>query len=155
MAWIRAFGTPVESNFLFKDGEVYSSKTGGWSNAGWKWNSSTSLGDASIISDHINIAVSTGIGTQIKVDLTNVRYIRVKANVIQGSAVDSCVLTINSTDKYYYSGGTPVIFNNIFTYTGLNDFYIDVSSYSGSYFIGMASAGVGRSMDVYEVELVP
>ena len=158
MAWLGWCGSAQskkKNTYLYKYGDEYSDVTGGWSNNGWMWNASSALPSATVADQYLSIGESQGLGTQMKIDLTDIAYIRVKADVTK---VDqgTCNLTINSDGKYYYQGGNPVIYTNEFRPTGIGDFYFDVSSYSGGqWYIGLASPGSNRAMKVYEIELIP
>lgn len=151
--------TPVDpdtKHYIFRYGETYEAETGGWSNAGWKWNASAAVASGEIVDNYIIISSSAanGIGTGMKIDLTDVKYIKVNADVLSAtSATSTCILTINSSDKYYYSGGNPVTFQTFYP-TGLDDFYFDVSSRTGEWYIGFGAGSSGKSMKIYEIELI-
>ena len=149
---VRGGVTPSD-NFIYKLGDQYVNKTGGWSGNGWKWNTSSSHPSGTIGVDYLGIADSTGLGTNVKVDLTNVSYIRVNANVISVNGPYTCMFVINSEGKYYYQGGNPVI-SQPFSPVGTGDFYIDVSSRTGLWYIAFCSGGSSRAMRIYEVELI-
>lgn len=146
-------GVTPSDNFIYKLGDQYVDKTGGWSNSGWRWNTTTVHGSATAADTYLDIQFSTGLGTGMKVDLTNVSYIRVNANVLSVNGSYTCMFTINSEGQYYNQGGNPVT-SQPFAPVGTSDFYIDVSSRTGSWYIAFSSGGSSRAMRIYEVELI-
>jgi hypothetical protein len=132
--------------YYFKDGDQYTGITGGWTTEGWTRDNFNQNQLAKINTSNMYVCGSQGavsaVGTVNRVNISGINTIKASINHT-GGTVTLCVCDGKNT-----SNSSALKAN---TTTGTCVVSLDVSGYSGSYYIILFAHGVGSEATVMDV----
>lgn len=144
-------------NYLYKNGDQYSAKTGGWTSSNWLWGDTPDIVTTpKFNSDHIYIygvdGVSAGIiGTKNKVDLSN--YTTLNMEYTCSAANATTALSVDSAKQGYIMQGDSVANVALKKSTTVTTISLPIAAIDGSYYIHV-SADYNSKVKIYRIWLV-
>lgn len=121
----------LDGLYLFKDGNSYESRTGGWTASGWT-NSARTLGGTATINETLNLGVTvattfSALGTAKQIDLTDFNTISA-----DGSSTGNGYMTLSVSQTKQVDSGYEA--QNSYN-PSLGSVSLDVSSLSGKWYV--------------------
>lgn len=131
--------------YLFKDGDTCSDLTGGWTAGYTNLNSTFTIADSKL-----TIGSATAVGTTNTVDVTNYSTLVITGTGLTHTGSQPCIAW---NGLYSARSNSGAVATDSYTNTGAFTLSLDISSYSGSYYI-TCRCGNGSTAEFYQVYLV-
>lgn len=142
-AWIAM---PTWDGYYFNAGDQCTDITGGWTNSGWTSSSWSVTQQSAVNSSSLYVLGQSNslsaVGTVQKVDLTSIKTLKASINQ-NGGTVTMCICDSKNTSSAVASKDN--------TTTGSREISLDVSGYSGGYYIIIYAAGSNSEATITNV----
>lgn len=132
--------------YYYKAGDQYTNITGGWTTEGWTSSRWSVTQQSKINSSNLYVlgqsTSMSAVGTVNKVDLSRISTIKASINQNAGTVTMCICDSKNTSDSVAFKENTT---------TGSHEINLDVSGYSGSYYIVLFAGGSGSEATITNV----